>query len=415
MAFDNSLKNFSLGIDLTKLEAVSLKDHMTLRNACIDYRDANGSCWVPNDMPEASAAVSAEQVPCLNGFRNIIGHMESSEIICFRLDRANNLVDLVSILNSKLSVALNTGRLWAIPGTVKYRLSGDDSEPWSVSSGIVPRCHYDVLNKLRRSPGPPLSASITHAAMEADHYMNDVAYEKVFLYPHNAAISVGLIGSLHDNECIDMSPGEEGKVADMEGRSYKIDEYIGYICAGHTSHSTEAGRVRRVTCSTRVRILSNETVHKLYEVANHVVTDAKAAVDRSSEIWTVFCMGVYCTITCEEMILLCSHHRLLSLLGPTKFSLHVNENEKFAVISISCGTLIKQCSNGYWADNVEVYKSSRMRCGIKPKIDIKGRDQVRACFSAYFNLIPYMNENRAPRPLIASVQTPLTAPPPRRC
>ena len=117
-------------------------------------------------------------------------------------------------------------------------------------------------------------------------------------------------------------------------------------------------------------------------------------------------MGVYCTITCEEMILLCSHHRLLSLLGPTKFSLHVNENEKFAVISISCGTLIKQCSNGYWADNVEVYKSSRMRCGIKPKIDIKGRDQVRACFSAYFNLIPYMNENRAPRPLIASVQTP---------
>lgn len=402
----NSIKDFSLEFSSTAVNAISVREHLTLRNACVEYRDANGSCWVDSDMPEASAAQSSEQIPCLNRFRNIIGHMENSEMICFKLHKANSLLDMISILGEKLNVAITSGRLWALPGTTKYKFSGNIDNQWSEMTGIVPKHHYEILNKVRYSLGSPLSASITHAAMETDHYRTEVSYNKIFLYPHNAAISIGLIGSLHDNQCIDMSPGEESKVANMDNRSYKIDEYIGFICAGHTSHSAEAGRVRRVACSVKVRILSEDTLMQLEAIINDISSRDHKAESHLSEKWTVFCMGIYCDITYAELVLLCYHHRLISLIDPPTFSIHICKDLKFANLSITSGTLIKQCSNGYWADNIEVYKSSRIKSSINPKIDTKGTDQMRACFSAYFNLIPYINENRAPRPLIASVQTP---------
>ncbi len=402
MASSNSFKDFSLDVNLSKVDAISLMEHMTLRNACTDYRDAGGSRWVPNDIPEASAAVSSEQIPCLNRFDNIVGHMKNSQMICFPLQRANTLIDVIDALSNKLDVAFRTGRLWALPDTIEYQFSGDAHAEWIASEGIVPEHHYEILRKLRSSPGPPLSASTTHAAMEKDHYINSASYDSTYLYPHNAAISIGLIGSLHDNQCIDMSPGED-RIPDMNNRSYKTDEYIGYICAGHTSHSTEAGRVRRVTCSTRVRILTEDTISQLDNIACDITNNTD---NNSSDRWTIFCMGIYCEISYAHVIKLCSAHRILSLTEPTKFSLHITESKKLVIISISCGTLIKQASNGYWADNVETYKSSKIRNSIRPRIDTEGADQARACFSAYFGLITYMNENRAPRPLIASVQTP---------
>jgi hypothetical protein len=405
MALNDSIKGFSLDVGSSMLDAVSVREHLTLRNACIDYRDAGGSCWVPNEMPEASATVSPEQIPCLNKFENIIGHMKDAEIICFPLQRTNGIVDLINNLKEHLNIAISSGRLWALPGTVKYKLGTGNAERWSSSVGSVPSHHNDILSKLHYSTRPPLSVNITHAAMEADHYVNSVPYNRVFMYPHNAAVSIGLIGSLHDNECIDMSPGEE-KIPNLDNREYRTDEYIGFICAGHTSHSTEAGRVRRVTCSTRVRVLSEENLLALETTANEVAESLYGSNSRSLAPWTLFCMGMYCEISHTQLIKLCYRHRLMSLSGPTPFSLHICEDTRLVNISISSGTLLKQCSNGYWADNVEVYKSFRVKCSIKPRIDTTGSDQMRACFSAYFNLIPYINENRAPRPLIASVQTP---------
>ncbi|KAL4766725.1 hypothetical protein BDW60DRAFT_201920, partial [Aspergillus nidulans var. acristatus] len=102
----------------------------------------------------------------------------------------------------------------------------------------------------------------------------------------------------------------------------------------------------------------------------------------------------------------CLQHRLRSLTGSTSFSLHISDDLRFINISISSGTLIKQTSSGYYADNVETHFSSRVPGGIRPVIDTKGKDQHRACFSAFFNLIPYISSDRAPRPLISSVQTP---------
>lgn len=58
--------------------------------------------------------------------------------------------------------------------------------------------------------------------MEANYSETSVGYETLFIYPHNAAISVGLIGAFHDNHRIKISPGETPKVPNQDGREYKI-------------------------------------------------------------------------------------------------------------------------------------------------------------------------------------------------
>lgn len=402
-----SLKDFSVPPCHSLLDSVSLREHLTLRNICVRYRNSHGASWVHAVPPEASAAVSSGQIPCLNRYENIVGHMSMNTMICFPLEEANSIIDLVSILAYRLEPAFRSGRLWAIPGTVKYRLGGAGTVKWLQDHNIVTLQDSELLTRIAPLLASPLSANTVHAAMEAGHYRNTVAYRSIFLYPHNAAMSVGLIGSLHDNQCIDMSPKEENrKLPDMDARTYK-DDFIGFICAGHTSHSEEAGRVRRVACSVDIRLLTEDTILELGIVADKMgVKRQDYDNDKSESSWLVFCMGIYCSITSSELEILCSEHRLLSLSGPTTFSLHIDAGARVVVISIASGTLVKQCSNGYWADNIEVYHSSRLKHGIRPVISESGPDQHRACFSAYFNLIPYISSDRAPRPLISSVQTP---------
>lgn len=410
MDHSEELKHFSLSPTSTYVNAVSLKNHMTLRNACINYRDANGRCWVDSDIPEASAAVSKDQIPCLNRFRNTVGHMSKFEIICFPLQKTLNLASMQDALCEELMSVLETGRLWTPSQTVKYVFSAGSEIRWKSNKSHLIHEHNDILDKLLKSSDTPLSANTVHAAIESTQFGSKVGYTDMFLYPHNASTSVGLIGSLHDNECIDMSPGEkDNKVPNMENRRYDMNDHLGFVCAGHTSHSGEAGRVRRVTCDIRVRILSINTICDITECFDFVREKINKYSDSETILkheWTLFCMGVYCDVSDADIRYICSFHRRMSLLGPTSFSLHIQSDTKLVIMSVSSGTLLKRCSNGYWADSVEVYRSSRLKWSIKPHISTHGKDAMRACFSAFFCLWPYMEYNKAPRPLIASVQQP---------
>ncbi|KAF2861616.1 hypothetical protein K470DRAFT_256745 [Piedraia hortae CBS 480.64] len=218
---------------------------------------------------------------------------------------------------------------------------------------------------------------------------------------HGAAPSAGLIGSLHDNECIDMCPGDNKDVPDLAARSF-LKGYRGFICAGHTSHSTEAGRVRRVTCDVRVRLLSQHTIDDLLDV-----TVALRNISRGTDTdWTVFCMGYHARITRAEITCLERLRDSASIRRPCTFSVHIYPDSKLVVVSVSSGTLLKKCSDGRWADDVEVHVSEPVGGSSRPRVSGSGRDQLRANFSAFFSLVPFVSSGRAPRPLISSVQTP---------
>lgn len=161
---------------------------------------------------------------------------------------------------------------------------------WSCSDGDISDTDLSMPARMSNIDATPLSASITHATMEANFYEEVPSPESLFLYPHNASTSVGLIGSLHNNECIDISTDEEGKTPNMENREHRTDEHTGFICAGHTSHSGEAGGVRRVACSVSVRMLSNDTVLSV-DAALAETQPGKTDTIGASDQWVLFCMA----------------------------------------------------------------------------------------------------------------------------
>lgn len=403
MSIEPGMRNFDIPASVSQVDAVSLRNHMTLRNACIEYRDSGGISWVKHSIPEASAGQSTDQIPCINRFYNRVGHNVSGTVVCYPIQITNTITGMIDMVTELLQESIDYGRLWVPYGTVKYTFTGEKDSEWSQGRNYATKEELHVLRLLYKSHPAPLSGNITHAAMEANHHESDEIYKDMFLYPHNAAMSVGLIGSLADNQCIDMSPGEEAKQPNRERRQYEPD-MIGFICSGHTSHSGEAGRVRRVTCDTAVRILTQDTVDILRGLLRNNTLVTASSNDLS---WTIFCMGIYCKVSSSQVEALCMEHRRLSYRNTyTKFSLHINKNIKFINISVSSGTLVKLTSSGCYADNIEVYYSDRTRCSIKPRISQQGPDFIRSCFSSYFCLEPYKDTNRPPRPLISSVQQP---------
>lgn len=391
------LKSFSLDAQHTSARAASLSNSMTLRNVNRDYRDAGGRCWKDSLMPELSGSEKQGLIPCLNKFDNTIGHVHDGTILCFPLKRSNTLLELVQSLGRDLEISLASGMYWCPRKLVRYTRSGIS---WSVDGVRVPEDDLSVLTYVSTLTAP-ISLSTVHAAMEAAWYPNRVNYHDVFKFPHNASQSTGLIGTLADNQCVDMLPGDRDKSVNVEDRLY-LDEYLGFICAGHTSHSGEAGKIRRVTCDVRVRILNRDTITSLKSAAGAV----SATGDCS---WTVFCMGHYCVVCLDEVEKLLDYHRCTSVAGPTRYSLHINAIQRVLLISISSGVLTKRCSNTYWADNVEVHLNTRLSGSMRPTLNMDGPDQLRAYFSAFFSLHPYISSDRAPRPLMSSVQLPQAA------
>lgn len=394
----SGLRSFNLRPSESFADGISLSNHMTLRNACVKYRDSGGISWIKSQAPEMSGGVSEEQIPCLNVFSNRVGHVVDNTIICYALKRCSSVIDMIEYVTEELEKSISDGRLWAPSGTISYTMIRPGH--WESKHVIVTNDESIILSRIASVNFCPVSASTVHAAVESSHYADTVGYSNIFKYPHNASPSAGLIGTLHDNQCIDMNADEDSKAPNVAARSYN-DDYVGFICAGHTSHSSEAGRIRRVTCNIRVRVLSEETITELLNIINAIPEQ-----DNSARVWTVFCMGYYCKASIIEVAAIAAAHKSVSSTNSTSYSLHVYADAKLVIISVSSGTLLKLTTNGYWADSVEVHHSDYLKTGIHPIISKKGPDQLMSCFSAFFNLIPYISSDRAPRPLFSSVQTP---------
>lgn len=63
-----------------------------------------------------------------------------------------------------------------------------------------------VRCKKQRTMRLPLSANTFHASMEALSDVSAIPYERFMLVPRGAIPSTGLIGTLHNNQVIDMCP-----------------------------------------------------------------------------------------------------------------------------------------------------------------------------------------------------------------
>ena len=397
------LSNYPFLTDSTQTRAIapSLSQHMTLRAACREYRDMGGVAWDNATIPELSCCVSEGQITCLNSIEPMVGIPYRNKAILYSVRQLRSLTDLIWYCSDELHESVKAGTPWCLRKTDLYeRVNGT----WFKGRTRLEDTDSRVLDVVQDCGFQPVTASTAQAAVEASKYGSSSGYVDLYMYPHNATQSNGLLGTLADNQAIDMSPKEENQVPDMECRSWK-DHYLGFICAGHTSHSTEAGRVRRVTSDVRTRILSEQTMRSLTALRQSLILHVDEQQGMQCN-WTVFFMGHWCKSTLHEVRVMVSDCARQSSGDLCMYSVYVNVYSRVAVINCASGTLLKLCTSRVWADSAEVYMSHHPPGYKNTHIDSTGTDSVRSCFSTYFGLWQYIKSNRPPRPLIGSVQTP---------
>lgn len=196
-----------------------------------------------------------------------------------------------------------------------------------------------------------------------------------------------------------IAPFEQENIPNNEARQFG-NEYVGFVCTSHTSHSYNIGKMRRVTCEMRVRLTMQKLVQQVLSLACRVVADS------GPNSWTFLVLGGHSSISYSSAQSIVSYYRLCCQMGFPQLGLYLDIRYRVCLLSISPGMLTKMPSNKVWADNIEVEYSHSLDRSAAPVIDTGGPDIVRCRNSVYYSLYGYIASDRPPRPSLSSSQTP---------
>ncbi|GKT67459.1 hypothetical protein ColTof4_14385 [Colletotrichum tofieldiae] len=276
--------------------------HLTLRNVNKEYRDNRGGCWTHATPPELSGSADQSYIPSLVKFDNIVGQVTLEDSWLWEVKAFEDPSVMLEQSAEMVRECVAEGSLWTVPNGRLYRRSPTGT--WTSELGVL-------------------------------------------------GGEEGLYGTLHNNQLIDMAPLEKDKEPDMAARSFD-PSFTGFICLSHTSHTHDAGRVRRVICDTRVRILTERTVEQLLSMS------LRTSVEVGEREWVLFIMGYYSRVDMVCINRLAVFHRLCAVSGLQTFSLHISKRNRICAISVSPGVLSKLTSSGVWADNMEVHCTDKL-------------------------------------------------------
>lgn len=347
------------------------------------------------DPPEYSVTSEVGEITCMTRMSRVVGIPCDGCYIGLKPKRRENIAEVLHSVADWVGETIDSGYLWCPPGVVKSKRTGAGT--WSVSGQELDEGTSKVVDKVQRCKFKPLSVSTVHAALESDKVSNEETFRDFYPFPRTTVPSTSLFGTSHNNSFVDMSPVEKEKEPDVKQRQFE-DDHVGFICACHTSHSYEAGRSRRVTTDTSVRLLNYNTYASLEGAASR---DSGSSTETD---WLLWCSGQYCYTSLDTVNQLCIYHRLKSISSDPCFGLYIRESLKVCVICVSSGVLTKLCTNSVWSDNVNAHVSDRLKFSVKPYIATSGPDFIRSCLSAHYSYIPFIEHNAAIRTSISSAQ-----------
>lgn len=344
----------------------------------------------------------------LRRFHNAVGHFVTGlkipdtvgpSVLCYRPEIVDSLSEFSDGLRTSLSSSLRDGYLWNILGTQLCYQTRSGS-PWSFGSTILNSKISSAIDLVSISFPEPLSFHSQHAWYEAADRKDIMKSVNIYKQPQETSAVPGLLGTFHNNQVIDLAQEDDKDNIDIEARN-KDSGYLGFVCGVHTAHSTEAGRVKRLAEGTFIRILNKDMMESLYKVC-----ELAEKHNSGPKQWLLWCMGYMVKITTKA---LCNIRNLLIALSSTEANfatIHVNEKYHVAIISISSGVVLKRDINGLLSTTISEYLNSWPdgKHSIQfPAHD--SQDALKFYFSTYARLVPYIGADKAPRPLIASVQS----------
>lgn len=401
----DKLRPLFISPDVAQTGDTFLSTQYMLRKCNEDYRRETGSF-----QKDARRGVPAEfdcyptpgKIPSLLTFDNFQGHVHDGYIRLFdpptHHDSLQSFHDHVTKCMQK---TVKRSRAWDLDGTKRFDAKRMASNLNGIYSSQIAKCMVTQLN----NPYQPISVHPIHAHSESvDKYNKDSA---LFKMPSISTIVTGPFGGYHNNTSVEMGFEEKEGTKDLAKRTYD-KAHLGFFCCGYTSHSSDAGKTRRLCSFTRIRVSSQTP---LWPITDHI--------DEISESgdWTIFCMGSTVEVSQESIINMIKHLNKGSMeYFNTQFDVSGRQpcpapptymlypDQKVLYLSVSPGVILRSTPRDLMVDSSMVYNQCQtpmIRKIVLPKI---GDESIKYFYNPWY-LHAYLTKlNRQPRPLFACGQ-----------
>ena len=350
-------------------------------------------------VPELDCNRMPGKVAPLLTFDNEYGHWVNGSTRVFPPTHKDSISSLTSYIGDTISKCINDKTLWDLNYTqlLSYKMVQS-------SKSLYPEEFIRVMESQALLPYNSICAHSAQAYVESQTKRG--SNKGVFNMPSQSTVVTGILGGLHNNTSLEMGFYEKEGTKDSSKRAYD-PRWIGYICAGHTSHSSDAGKSRRITSYTRVRVISSQILDEIGELK----------ISNNGD-WLVYCMGITCN-TDEDGIWEIVHSLNLQsrsyyhdqfdvqgkreLLCPATYMVY--EKHRILYISISSGTILRSLPSGSMIDSHMMRHQSMNSFVSHCRIPEYGATSIQYKYSPFFMLAPFTEHDRPPRSLFASGQT----------
>lgn len=336
-------------------------------------------------------------------FTNIYGHISDNKAMVFKPQMFGSVGEMLMTVAEKLRMSVMMGNLWVILDTAYLCVIRNK---WMIESVEVDPIISKFLNLISTATTAPISAHSYNAHKESTQTSTGDKCRYIFSEPLLTTRTTGLIGTLNNNQQIDSSPYETSAVPDINARSHRI-EYNGFLCSGHTAHSSEAMRARKVVDKLRIRILNKVLVSNIIALAMAIKSNSfDYAVTTVPSDWIIFCMGYMSKATIDEIKQI--YMMALSQSGEIShhYTVHIYDIYKVVVISVSSGVMLKKSSEGYTCDSVMIHNKSLPDDFPNTTLkDPKGPGSNSEYLSTFYTLVPFVRWDRPPRTVMSSMQS----------
>ena len=387
---------------------------LALRNCNLLYGESGGRKYTAALPAEFDRCLIKGSIAPMRAFVNIVGHFaplrtkeESSTIslISFAPVFRDSLHDVAGSLAERLGRSVGAGYLWSIPGCNLYHESNDGL--WYTGNQNLDAKTSATLSALAASFSSPVSAHTQHAWHESQDRRDAISRSEIFKEPQETTAVPGLIGTMRNNQQIDLALERDNEQPNIEKRMDMLD-IPGFLCSGYTPHSNEVGRVRAVCDHVSIRVLNARCVRMLERCLS-----ACSTVSNEKNEWLLFCMGEMTYCSTKAVLKLRDMLVSLSSVSPNAATVHVNVETHTVLVSVSSGVLLRRDSSGLVISSISEGTDSwpdGKRAVRRPSI--ASDEGFNYHFSGFFKCIPYVAFDRPPRTLISSVQSVQAVTPP---
>jgi hypothetical protein len=377
-------------------------ERCTLRRMNRRYAQLEGCAAVSTQPEEFAKCVAKDCVAPLRRFNNTVGHFHDGITVSFKPVVHSSYREAITMACMALSETVESGLMWDLSGV--RIVSHSKTAVWQYDGSPISEVPSSILSKVLRCATSPLSAHSWYASTEASRREHGHHVRLMFLDPQETTRMTGLLGTFSNNQSIDMTPdGEESGVPNAAARTPKPEE-SGIICAGHTAHSTEALKVRKVTDGVVVRVLGQDTLHSLMHVVRSP-HNTPTGMWGESDGWVFYMMGFMAFMTINDVHSLWRHWMEQTCDIDARYTLHVYAKHRVVVVSVSSGVLLKRLTNGYVVDSCMLHMCQYPPGITPPHLTAKDTPQsMREYFSTFFMMVPYVRYDRPPRTVMASMQ-----------